>query len=79
MIKRHQDKLFEERNGEYFSLNEKGIGIHYDVYPTDFEDRDLNVLMFEIMILGSISDSSGNPFYLPSNISFFVELSHMMN
>lgn len=60
-------------------MNDGLIGLHYDIYPSDFDDREINVLMFEIMILGSISDSSGNPFYLPKNLNFYVELSHMMN
>lgn len=67
------------RNGAYYPMNEGTTAVHYDIYPTDFDNRELNVLMFEVMILGSISDSSGNPFYLPANLNFYVELSHMMN
>lgn len=53
------------------------IGIHYDVYPTSKED--LNVILFELLILGSLSDNNCNVFYLPTNTKIYIEISQSLN
>ena len=47
--------------------------IHYDIYPTTKEE--LNVVMFEILILGCLNDSSNEVFHLPGNIKIYIEIS----
>lgn len=67
--------MFHQVSSQSYQPITHSIGLHYDIYPTDKEDKELNVIMFEIIILGSISDSNGNPFYLPENLKFYIEIS----
>ena len=51
------------------------IGFHYDVYPTDNHNKDLNVVMFELLMLGTLNDNTGHRFNLPENSRIYIELS----
>lgn len=79
LIQLHQKKLFFEEKNFKLEPRSTHFGIHYDVYPTADENKDLNVVMFELLILGSLTDSQFNRFYLPENSKIYVELSQSLN
>ena len=70
----HKKKLYDfDYNNQKLIQRKSPIGIHFDVYPTSKEE--LNVIMFELLFLGSLSDYSCNHFYLPDGIRIFIEMS----
>ena len=55
LIELHRQKLYQfDPSTKEYTNKQMPIGIHYDVYLTSKED--LNIIMFELLFLGSLSD-----------------------
>ena len=77
LIALHKKKLYSKCSEIDLTPIAQNIGLHYDVYPTSRED--INVIMFELLFLKSLSDYHCNKFYIPENTSIYIEISFSLN
>lgn len=74
LVELHRTKLYnvDKSTGDLVH-KESSIGLHYDVYQTSKED--INIIMFELLILGSLNDYHCNVIFIPENTKFYIEIS----
>ena len=76
IIDLHLLKMFATRQFEEEEEGER-VGIHYDLYPTSQES--INILMFEILILGCINNGSHGMLHFQEDIHFYIEIAQNLN
>lgn len=52
-----------------------GFAFHYDVYPCEGKNKDLNVVMFELLFLGCLTNADQTKYFMPEHYRVFIELS----
>ena len=69
LIKLHIEKT---RAGTAFAF-------HYDVYPCEGKNKNLNVVMFELLFLGCLTSADQTKYFMPEQVRVFVEMSQSLN
>jgi hypothetical protein len=51
------------------------FAFHYDVYPCEGKNKNLNVVMFELLFLGCLTSANQTKYFMPERFRVFIELS----